>query len=70
MRNFNIETVQPPSNVDQDPDVQQYFEQIPFLANEEYSDGTSFNRYSENVEYQNQESDEINEESAELFFLE
>lgn len=46
MRKFNIETVQASSNVEQDPVVQQYFEQIPFLANEEYFDGTSNNNLS------------------------
>lgn len=58
-KNFNIES----------ENTEEYIQQLPVLANEEYPEGPSFERYFENLEYQYTEDEQSVEDEAELNFL-
>ena len=67
-RNFNIESN---PQTEEDEDVNQYFENFPYLTMEYHPEGKTFERYSQEVEYQ-EDSTCIQEnlDQAELNFLE
>lgn len=64
-RQFNIQTI----NSEEDPETEQYFEQVPYLSEENCPEGASFERYSTGIGYQEGDEESFLGDEAELNFL-